>query len=157
MNIRNVKASDYKMIIPVINEWWNGRQMADMLPKLFFDYFQNTSYIVEENEKVIGFLIGFLSQTNNKEAYIHFVGLHPQYRQHGIGRKLYETFFDHAKRNGVETVRCVTSPVNKVSIAFHTKIGFAIEKNGEKEMNGVAVHTDYDGPNQDRVLFVKTL
>jgi hypothetical protein len=49
--------------------------------------------------------------------------------------------------------------VNKVSIAFHTKMGFEIEKNGDKdkEMDGVSVYTDYDGPNQDRVLFVKKL
>lgn len=30
-----------------------------------------------------------------------------------------------------------------------------IEKSGDKEIDGVSVHTDYDGPNQDRVLFVK--
>jgi hypothetical protein len=47
--------------------------------------------------------------------------------------------------------------VNTVSIPFHTKMGFEIEKNRDKEMNGVSVYTDYDGPNQDRVLFVKKL
>jgi hypothetical protein len=36
-------------------------------------------------------------------------------------------------------------------------MGFEIEKNGDKEMDGVSVYTDYDGPNQDRVLFVKKL
>jgi len=50
----------------------------------------------------------------------------------------------------------VTSPVNKVSISFHTRMGFEIES-GNKEVDGISVFADYDGPNQDRVLFVKKL
>jgi ribosomal protein S18 acetylase RimI-like enzyme len=130
--------------------------MADMLPKLFFDHFQDTSYIVEDNGEVIGFLIGFISQSRNKEAYIHFVGVHPQYREHGVGRSLYETFFNAVKIRGVENVRCVTSPVNKSSIAYHKKMGFVIEK-GDKIVDGVDVLLDYDGKGGDRVLFVKRL
>ncbi|AEH47921.1 GNAT family N-acetyltransferase [Parageobacillus thermoglucosidasius] len=155
MEIRSVKGSDYYIISPLINEWWGGRQMSDMLPKLFFDHFKNTSFIAEKDGKIVGFLIGFLSQTYPEEAYIHFVGVHPDYRKHGIGKRLYNEFFHIVKKNGRSIVRCVTSPVNKVSIAFHTKMGFEIEKSGDKEIDGVSVHTDYDGPNQDRVLFVK--
>lgn len=60
------------------------------------------------------------------------------------------------KQNGRHIIRCVTSPVNKVSIAYHTKMGFEIEK-GDKKMDGVEVNTNYDGVNQDRVLFVMKL
>lgn len=31
MEIRLVKGSDYYAISPLINEWWGGRQMSDML------------------------------------------------------------------------------------------------------------------------------
>jgi ribosomal protein S18 acetylase RimI-like enzyme len=86
MEIRSVKGSDYYVISPLINEWWGGRQMSDMLPKLFFDHFKNTSFIAEKDGKIVGFLIGFLSQTYPEEAYIHFVGVHPDYRKSGIGR-----------------------------------------------------------------------
>ena len=157
MEFRSVKGSDYYVISPLINAWWGGRQMSDKLPKLFFDHFQNTSFIAEQDRKIIGFLIGFLSQTHPEEAYIHFVGVHPDYRKCGVGRQLYHKFFDVVKKNGRHIVRCVTSPVNKTSIAFHTRMGFAIEKNGDKEVDGVSVYADYDGPNQDRVLFVKKL
>lgn len=129
--------------------------MSDMLPKLFFDHFTNTSLVVEKEGEIVGFLIGFLSQSYSNEAYIHFIGVHPDYRRHNIGKKLYNEFFNKVKQNGCKIVRCVTSPVNKVSIAYHTK-GFVIEK-GDKTINGVSVNTDYDGPNQDRVLFVKEL
>ncbi|MFE3981993.1 GNAT family N-acetyltransferase [Priestia sp. YIM B13546] len=143
MTVRLVKGSDYYVISPLINDWWNGRQMSDLLPKLFFDHFKNTSFIVEEEGEIIGFLIGFLSQSYSNEAYIHFVGIHPEYRGKGIGRQLYNQFFDVIKRSGRNIVRCVTSPVNKASIAYHTKMGFEIEQ-GNKD-------------NQDKVLFVKYL
>jgi GNAT superfamily N-acetyltransferase len=156
MEIRSVKSLDYYVISPLINEWWGGRNMSDMLPKLFFDHFTNTSFIAEKEGKLVGFLIGILSQSHSNEAYIHFVGVHPDYRKHNIGKHLYNNFFNVVKQNDRNIVRCVTSPVNKVSIAFHTKIGFEIEE-GDKKMDGVSVNSDYGGPNQDRVLFVKYL
>lgn len=79
-----------------------------------------------------------------------------EYRKHHIGRQLYNEFFNVVKQYGRNIVRCVTSPVNKVSISFHTKMGFEIES-GNKEVDGISVFADYDGPNQDRVLFVKKL
>lgn len=74
----------------------------------FCDHFKNTSFIVEEEGKIIGFLIGFLSQSYSNEAYIHFVGIHPGYRGKGIGKQLYNQFFDVIKQNGRNIVRCVT-------------------------------------------------
>ncbi|MGM7723674.1 GNAT family N-acetyltransferase [Metabacillus sp. Hm71] len=156
MKIRLVKGSDYYAISPLINEWWGGRQMSDKLSKLFFDHFTNTSFVAEKEGEIIGFLIGFLSQSHPNEAYIHFIGVHPDYRKHNIGKTLYNEFFNKVKQNDRNIVRCVTSPVNKASIAYHTKMGFEIEK-GDKTIDGVSVFTDYDGPNQDRVLFVKQL
>ncbi len=93
MEIRSVKGSDYYVISPLINEWWGGRNMSDKLPKLFFDHFAQTSFIAEKDGKLVGFLIGFLSQTHSNEAYIHFVGVHPEYRKHNIGKHLYNKFF----------------------------------------------------------------
>ncbi len=68
--IRNVKEEDYYYIYPRVNEWWGGRQLAHLLPKLFFQHFQDTSFVVEEadnasdTKKIIAFIIGFISQTD---------------------------------------------------------------------------------------------
>jgi predicted GNAT superfamily acetyltransferase len=156
ITIRYTKGEDFYETSPLINEWWGGRQMSDMLPKLFFDHFKNTSFIAEVDGEIVGFLIGFTSQSFLNEAYIHFVGVHPEKRNLQVGRQLYEKFFSEVKKNGRHIVRCVTSPVNKTSISFHTKMGFLIEK-GDKVINGIEVHSDYDGKGHDRVLFVKNL
>ncbi len=77
MNIRNVRPSDYPPIITMLDDWWGGRKMSAMLPRLFFEHFCDTSFIIEGDEKIVAFLIGFLSQSRSDEAYIHFVGVHP--------------------------------------------------------------------------------
>jgi N-acetylglutamate synthase-like GNAT family acetyltransferase len=98
VEIRNVKSSDYTVISPLINEWWGGRQMSDMLPKLFFVHFNNTSLVAEKDGEIIGFLIGFLSQSDTDVAYIHFVGVNPEYRKNQIGKRLYNEFFNLVKK-----------------------------------------------------------
>ena len=148
MEIRHAKPSDYGRVIGRVNVWWGGREMAPMLPKLFFLHFEGTSFVADrEDGELAGFLVGFLSQSNPDEAYVHFVGVAPEERGSGLGRELYERFFEAVRGEGRSVVRCVTSPANEASLAFHEALGFESER----------VAHDYDGPGEDRVLFVKTL
>lgn len=148
LEIRHANPSDYGRVIQHVNAWWGGRDMAPMLPKLFFLHFEGTSFVAEDDEgKLVAFLIGFLSQSDDEEAYIHFVGVAPEQRGSGIGRELYERFFAAVAAQGRSRVRCVTSPVNEGSVAFHESLGFLAG----------TVAKDYDGPGEDRVLFVKHL
>ncbi len=154
--IRHAKPSDYQPIIAVVDAWWGGRSMAAMLPKLFFVHFQPTSFVAEQGGEIVGFVVGFVSQTFPDVAYLHFVGVHPGFRGSGLGRALYERFFDAAKALNCRMVRCVTSTVNKGSIAFHLSMGFCVEA-GDRMIDGIAVHEGYDGKGEDRVLFCKAL
>jgi ribosomal protein S18 acetylase RimI-like enzyme len=148
VTVRHAKASDYGRVIGRVNVWWGERDMAPMLPKLFFIHFEGTSFVAEDAEgELLGFVCGFLSQASDEEAYIHFVGVTPEDRGEGLGRALYERFFDEARRSGRTVVRCVTSPLNRGSLAFHEAMGFEVER----------VVPDYDGPGEDRALLVKQL
>ena len=156
MSMRNVQPADYAPIITVLNDWWGGRKVSLMLPRLFFEHFNDTSYIIEEDQQIAAFLIGFLSQSHLDEAYIHFVGVHPNYRKRGFGRLLYERFFDVARLHQRSVVRCVTAPINRTSIAFHTAMGFKIDA-GAGMLDGVPYDPDHDGPGENRVCFVHLL
>ena len=148
VRIRHAQPSDYGTVIQHINAWWGGREMAPMLPKLFFVHFESTSFVAETQEEgLVGFLCGFFSQTHDDEAYVHFVGVAPSARSSGVGRQLYERFFAAAQAGGRNLVRCVTSPVNAGSLAFHEALGFARER----------IVEDYDGRGEARVVLVKRL
>ncbi|WP_239534226.1 GNAT family N-acetyltransferase [Thalassobacillus pellis] len=51
------------------------------------------------------------------QAYIHFAGVHPDYRKNNIGKQLYEEFNSAAVKEDRYIVQEVTSPVNKTSVA----------------------------------------
>ena len=112
---------------------------------MFFVHFRDTSFVAEEDGELAGFICGFRSQTHDDEAYIHFVGVDPARRGSGLGRTLYERFFEAVKPR--TTVRAVTSPVNERSVAFHRALGFEVER----------VDESYDGAGEPRVLLVKHL
>jgi GNAT superfamily N-acetyltransferase len=156
VQIRPIRPSDYGPVISVIDDWWGGRHMADMLPRLFFEHFTDTSFAAERDSELAGFLVGFESQSRPAEAYIHFAGVHPAERSRGLGRRLYERFFAVVQARGCVLVRAVTSPVNRGSVAFHQRMGFDIEP-GDARAGGVPVAAGYDGDGQDRVRFVRRL
>ena len=156
IHIRNAEPSDYKPIISVLNDWWGGRNMRDMLPKLFFVHFRQTSFVAEASDRIVGFINGFVSQTYPGQAYIHFIGVHPEFRSQHVGRSLYEHFFSVVTSLDCKVVRCVTLPTNKHSVGFHLRMGFEVEPT-ETNVDGLCVARDYDGIGEDRVLFRKQL
>ena len=121
--------------------------MVDMLPKLFFVHFRDTSFVAERDGELAGFLVGFLSPAQPEDAYVHFMGVSPAERGTGLGRELYERFFTVARARGRNRVSCVTSPANIGSLAFHTALGFEPS----------APQAGYDGPGEDRVVLTRAL
>ncbi|MER5751510.1 GNAT family N-acetyltransferase [Streptomyces sp. NPDC002088] len=129
-----------------------ARELSLLLPRLFLQFFSGTSLILKDDAGIRAFLVGFHAADNDDEAYIHFVGVDPRLRGQGMARRLYAEFFRRAAMAGRTEIRAITSPRNAGSIAFHRAMGFAVEE-GDREVGGVPVRSDYDGPGQDRVCF----
>jgi ribosomal protein S18 acetylase RimI-like enzyme len=145
--LRAVRDGDYAYIIKRVDEWWGGRVMAAMLPKLFFEHFSDTTMVAAgRDDRPVGFLAGFVSQTDRSVAYIHFVGVDPSSRAMGLGRTMYDEFFRRVSALGCTRVECVTSPVNGGSRAFHASLGFSEE-----------LVEDYDGPGEARLVLRRSL
>jgi len=147
VTFRPAVPADYDTIIGVVDTWW-GRPIAGALQRVFLDHFFRTCVVAERQSargepRLAGFLVGFGSPADPAQAYIHFVGVDPAERGSGLGRALYEAFFELMRADGRSIVHAVTSPVNSGSIAFHRSMGF--------HLTGPV--TDYDGPGADRVVF----
>jgi pimeloyl-ACP methyl ester carboxylesterase/ribosomal protein S18 acetylase RimI-like enzyme len=147
LTLRPPTEDDHARVLNVMAEWWGGRDLSQLLPRLFFQHFSDTGFIVEKDGALVAFLIGFVSQSDPRAAYLHFVGVHPAHRRAGLGRALYERFFELARARGAREVRCITAPANTGSIAFHTRLGFVASE----------PIRDYDGPGDDRVTFKKRM
>lgn len=152
--IRRARLEDHEAVVRVMPEWWadsrtpeQARQLTLLLPRLFFEHFSGTSLVMDGDDGMHGFLVGFHSADHPDEAYIHFVGVDPRRRKDGVARALYERFFEEATAAGRTKVKAITSPANTGSIAFHRAMGFDVH----------VPEPGYDGPGQDRVRFEKTL
>jgi ribosomal protein S18 acetylase RimI-like enzyme len=156
MRLRHVHPGDYDRVLAIIDSWWGGRVMSPRLSHVFFSHFAPTSFVLETDAELIGFLLGFLSQTHEDEAYVHFVGVHPAYRRLGLGRRLYERFFVAARTMDRNWVRSITSPANQVSIAFHHRLGFEPLR-GDIIVDGAPVWLDYAGDGGHRIVFRRAL
>ena len=150
MMLRHACPADYERVLAVVDEWWGGRPMSARLSHVFFTQFAPTSFVLETDAELVGFLLGFLSLTD--EAYVHFVGVHPAFRRLGLGRRLYERFFAAARMQGRRSVRCITAPSNQASLAFHRNMGFETLR-GDLVADGVPVWLDYAGGGGHRVVF----
>lgn len=155
LRARHLAEEDHPRVLAVLDAWWGGlkgeagaTERALLLPRLYFQHFTTTSYLVErEGGEIAAFLVGFLSQTEPDTAYVHFAGVDPALHGQGAGAALYRAFFALARAHGRRHVHCVTSPENTASVAFHTRLGFTAS----------AVRRDYDGPRFDRVSFAVDL
>jgi hypothetical protein len=152
ITIRQANPDDYDRVIGDVDDWWGGRQMAAMLPRLFFTHFRPWTYVAVRDHAIVGFIAAFQSQTHSSQVCCHFIGVDPTARGQGIGEALYQRLFSHAAEMGCEEVLAVTAPTNQPSINFHVRVGFDIIRDSYVE-DAVPYSADYDGPGEDRVRF----
>src|SRR5262249_23870045 len=156
LRIRTLTSSDYEAITGVVDDWWGGRPVRGLLQRLFFEHFGSTSFFVGTGADPEAFLVGFRSQAIPSLGYVHFVGVKPELRGRGLGRMLYERFFEAAHAVGCTSVECITSPVNTGSVAFHQRMGFTLLPSA-LIVNGFPVVASHAGEGQHRVVFRKSL
>lgn len=154
MEIDLCTKADYDQILREIVDFWGSeRTLAIHYPSLLYE-FGNAAFVMRQQTVVVGYLFGFIAQTA-AVGYIHLVGVRQRQQGQGIGRRLHEHFVDFARSQGCHAVKAITTPSNRVSIAFHQRLGMTLQ--GEPNEEGIPVVRDYSGPGQDRVVFWKAI
>jgi len=154
---RPLDESDHEPVLATLSAWSRGRDFHALLPRLFFAHFSDTSLIVEDAEgNLAGFIITFVSQTQLRTGYVHFVWVSPQLRRQGLARQLYERVFVLLRDRGCRRVEAVTIPENSASLAFHERMGFTAKGRGGSPFEAPVV-TDHAGPGQHRVVLEREL
>ena len=148
---RSATATDADVIAAAIEAWWE-RHLQHFVHPLFLEHFGDTCLVVEDQGKLVAFLVGMFSQRYADTAYVHFLGVHPDYRRLGLGRELYERFFALAVQRGRTLISAETGAFNTQSIAFHRRLAFAFE-GGDVLVDGVPVTRNFHGTGEDVVLF----
>ena len=158
VKVRNARDQDFMKCVETIKLAWPGFAERESVYHVFCKHFSTTSFVAESDQKIVAFLLGFLSQTDGRTAYVHLVATHPKYQRRGIARVLYEKFFETAKKSGRNRVSLNVSPDNVASLEFHRGLGFHPVLTGETVIvGGVKAAKDYNGPNNHIVPFEKEI
>ena len=159
VRFRRPTEADHAAIVAVVDEWWGGRHLRQLLPRLWLQHFTGTSWVAETDDgRLAGFLVGFLSPDDPATAYAHMVAANPNLRRLGIGRRLYAHFIEDVRGLGARRVTAITWPGNRTSLAFHVALGFRVlDGPGTQPVYGTPAIVDYEGEGEDRTVMVLEL
>ena len=158
--IRNVVEEDFIAISHIAENCSPMTTERNSIYHTFTKFFNNTSLVVEniEDKSINGFLLGFISQYDSENAYIHLLCLDKSLRGHGIGLSLVDHFISIVSAMGSKKVSLICKTYNQTAIKFYKKIGFISESSDKTvEIDGLHVHEDYDGPGEDKIVFYKLI
>ena len=153
---RAAEPADAAAVSAAIDAWWPGQHMVHGVCPQLFEHMGDTCIIVEEQGRLVGFLVGYLSQRRPGAGYVHYAGVHPDLRGGGLGHEMYRRFADLVRRRGGTHLYAETGTWNTRSIAFHRSIGFRLEP-GDEVIEGIPVHHDEAGVGFDFVVMTMPL
>jgi predicted GNAT superfamily acetyltransferase len=151
MKIENCTIDDFYQILKDISCFWRSDRTLHLHQPFLIHEFGNTAFVIRDKGKVIAYLFGFISQTENL-AYVHLIGVREEYQRKGLGEELYDHFIKIIQAKGIKKIKAITTPTNSKSINFHTK-KIGMKMLGEPNDQGVAVVKNYSGIHNDRVVF----
>lgn len=159
LKIRNTFEEDFVNIAELAEECSPMETERNSIYHIFTKFFRSTSFVAESTSgEIVGFILGFISQENPEDAYIHLLCVDPRMRGKNIGRKMIDAFMDAVASKGCKKVNLITKPINWNSISFYKKLGFLEDKSGET-MNvlGTTAIKNYNGMGQHMVVFYRLI
>ena len=154
MEITNCTQIDFLTIHESVHRFWDDDSILHIHHPVLVNEFADTSFVLKDGKTITAYLFGFFSQTK-PVAYIHLVGVDRDYRNQGLGRKLYGHFEKIALQKGCEYLKAITTLTNSGSISYHKALGF--EMTGGDVAGELRYVKNYSGPNNDRVVFMKKI
>ncbi len=126
--------------------------------KIILRYFGDYCFIAEENEQIIGFVMGIRSFQGT--YFLWDIGVTPAYRGQGIGRRLVREVEKELGRMGFKRVELTIDPDNLPSQKLFEKMGYEniSERVGNTiEVQGKMAVQDYYKPGRHFMVFEKLI
>lgn len=164
IRLRRPTEADYRIIAAVVDDWWDGKVLHGLLPRLWFRHFAGTSWIAEIADPrtragvptVAGFLIGFVSPADPAIGVIHALGVDPRWRRIGVGKALVGAFAVDASTAGATILETLIWPGNRRSLPFLAALGFGPDPDPDaRPIYGIPAIEGYDFGTEDRARFTR--
>ena len=123
LTIRQFKTKDMFSVIKLASETLPERYNPSLF-NFFYETFPIGFLVAEKNHKIIGFLIGVI--TNPDTAKILMLGVYKHSRKQNVGSRLINHFFNEIKQKNIKNVELEVRIDNKIAIKFYEKHNFKI-------------------------------
>ena len=122
--IRRLSSNDICLILNMNIDFRDGFANENYL-KEFLEDSNNLFYVCLFNEKIIGFLYGYVLKRLNNEpmAYIHEVGVLHNYKKQGIASDLLCYLKNELFNNGIVKIFLITQKNNIAACRLYEKMG----------------------------------
>lgn len=128
--------------------------------KIILRYFSDTCFVCARDNRIAGFVMGFFSQGRAKTYFLWQIGVSPEMRGRGLGRKLLGYVENELKKAGGERIELTIDPGNLPSLRLFAGGGYKNISGQEGPtviVNGRAAVKDYYRPGGHFSLFEKFL
>ena len=88
MIIRNARETDFVECVSIAHRAWPEFNEREAIYHILCRHFPDTCFMSEEGGKIQGFLLGFISQADTREAYIHLICVEPSAQRQGVAGRL---------------------------------------------------------------------
>lgn len=158
MLVRNTFPGDFIEIANKSIEWADIVIERESIYHLLTEHFRGTCFVAEDRGDVIGYLLGYRSQSRPEEAVVHLVQVAPRLRGNGVGRRMFNQFQAAVKAMGCIRIATHSRPENNSCNRFYKAMGFEIVGGDNTvEVNGMPAVKDYNGPGKHRVVWIKKI
>jgi diaminobutyrate acetyltransferase len=158
LNIRIANEDDFLDVYEFVSNCNPLESYSEHFYKILLRYFGNCCFIAENNDKIIGLIIGIISQIHDKTYFIWQIGVDTPLQGKGIAKKLLKNAEEKVKKLGCNRIELTVSPKNFPSQKLFQKNGYknvsSIEGETIEIMGNKAVK-DYYKSGHHFILFEK--
>ncbi|WP_342304415.1 GNAT family N-acetyltransferase [Methanolobus sp. ZRKC5] len=138
MNIRKIREEDVTKIEKFISLCKPLDQHSTFTYWVLARYFDNTCFVVEENNEIVGYVSGVKSSSKPDVFYIWQIGISPEHRKKRLSSQLIKTVVEAAVSLGSRSIQVSIDPENNSSfgafLRFAGDSGLQINKIDELEL-----------------------
>ena len=152
MQIRNCTTSDVDKIRQFVNSCKPLTLHTAYTYWVMFNYLSEGCFVMEEDEKAVGYASGVKSSTEEDVFFMWQIGIAEEFRGKGLSQVLIEKIVNVAKKQNCNILQLTIEPDNEAS--FSTFNNYAKKNNLIMETAGEAKYNDsLSGKTESETLY----
>jgi diaminobutyrate acetyltransferase len=158
--IRSVSEKEFMRIHSFVSDCDVLETYPEHVYRILLRHFGDTCLVAESDGVIVGFLLGFRSQTRADLFFIWQIGVSVSARRQGVGAAILRDVENRLSSHEAARIECTIDPENEPSIRLFESQGYVNVASREGETISIAGHPsvkDFYMPGRHFALYEKRL